>query len=281
MANDVIVKEETQQMMAEIKNTQEMCRLLMQAPHYKRMGAEGIYAVVEKAKSIGVSPLEALNGGMYYVQGKVELTSAMMNHLIRANGHSITKDKRSDETICILHGKRKDNGDTWVESFSIQDAKQAGIYRNQWFKYPKDMLFARALSRLARQLFPDIIKGCYVQGEISDAPPLNTPIEDAAIHEEPCVSQGVQNHDCASETLTIETQTPNTITDEEFSELEGWLDENHTLRQNIATFLKKKWNIEDFRKMPREIYTHALTRAKQAHAEAEQVYGEQLQVMGG
>jgi len=281
MANEVTVKEDTQLMMAEIKNTQEMCRMLMQAPHYKRMGDEGIYAVVEKAKSIGVSPLEALNGGMYYVQGKVELTSAMMNHLIRANGHSITKDKRSDETICILHGKRKDNGDTWVESFSIQDAKQAGIYRNQWLKYPKDMLFARALSRLARQLFPDIIKGCYVQGEISDAPPLNTPIEPIDAHKDDCVSPDVQNDDCVSETVTIETQTPNSITEEEFNDLEAWLGDNHTLRQNIATFLKKKWNVDDFRKMPREIYVHAINRAKQQHMEAEQVYGEQLQAMGG
>lgn len=280
MANELTVKDETQQMMAEIQNTQEMCRLLMQAPHYKRMGAEGIYAVVEKAKSIGVSPLEALNGGMYYVQGKVELTSAMMNHLIRANGHSITKDKRSDDSICILHGKRKDNGDTWVESFSIQDAKQAGIYRNQWLKYPKDMLFARALSRLARQLFPDIIKGCYVQGEISDAPALSTPIESPDVDKIVSVSPDVQNDDCVSETVTIEAQGPESITDEEYQELEAWMGENHTLRQNISAFLMKKWGIKEFRLMPKEIYHHALTRAKQHHMEAEQMHGEKLQAVG-
>lgn len=270
MVNEVIVKDETKHMMAEIKNTQEMCRMLMQTPHYKRTGVEGVFAIVEKAKSIGVSPLEALNGGMYYVQGKVELTSAMMNHLIRANGHSITKDKRSDDTICILHGKRKDNGDTWVESFSIDDAKKAGIYKNQWVKYPKDMLFARALSRLARQLFPDIIKGCYVQGEISDAPPLSATIESIDEDQESCVSPNV----------IIETESPNSITSEEFDTLEEWLGENHSLRQNISAFLKKKWNIEDFRKMPREIYTHALNRAKQSHAESEQMHGEQLQAVG-
>jgi len=281
MANELAIKEETQQMMAEIHNTQEMCRLLMQAPHYKRMGAEGIYAIVEKAKSIGVSPLEALNGGMYYVQGKVELTSAMMNHLIRANGHSITKDKRSDESICILHGKRKDNGDTWVESFSIDDAKQAGIYRNQWIKYPKDMLFARALSRLARQLFPDIIKGCYVQGEISDAPALDTPVESSSVDKIVSVSPDVHNDDCVSETVTIEPEGPESITDEEYKELEAWMGENTTLRQNISAFLMKKWGIKDFRLMPKEIYHHALSRAKQQHAEAEQMYGEKLQAVGG
>lgn len=163
-----MIKKESNSLV-ELQETQKLCQLVMQTPHYKKIGVEGIYAIVQKAKSIGVDPLDALNGSFYFVQGKVELTSTMMNDLIRRRGHSITKDKKSDETICILHGKRKDNGDTWCESFSIEDAKQAGIYRNQWIKYPKDMLFARALSRLARQLFPDVIKGCYVQEEIAQA----------------------------------------------------------------------------------------------------------------
>lgn len=280
MANELAIKED-EQLMLDIQNTQKMCRLLMQAPHYKRMGAEGIYAIVEKAKSIGINPMDALNGGMYYVQGKVELTAAMMNHLIRADGHSITKDKKSDDTICILHGKRKDNGDTWVESFSIEDAKKAGIYRNQWIKYPKDMLFARALSRLARQLFPDIIKGCYVQGEISEAPPLNTPVEQIDVHNESCVSSDAQNDDCVSEIVTDEPQGLETITETEWHELDGWLGENHKLRQNITAFITKKWGISDLSKMPREIYDLALNRAKQAYAESEQLHGEQLQAVGG
>ncbi len=259
MSNELVVKE-TDQMLEDIQNTQKMCHALMQSPHYKRMGAEGIYAIVEKAKSIGVSPLDALNGGMYYVQGKVEMTAAMMNQMIRQRNHSITKDKKSDENICILHGKRVDNGDTWVESFSIDDAKKAGIYRNQWIKYPKDMLFARALSRLARQLFPDVIKGCYVQGEISDAPPLYQPVEQA-------------------EETVIDVETaPGAITDEQYQELEEWMGDNIMLRQNILTFMKKKWGIDKLQDMPVEIYDHALSRAKQHRAQAEESLGEQQQM---
>lgn len=152
-----------------IEETRDLCERLMQTPHYMKMGKEGIFAIAQKAKSVGVDPLDALNGGMYYVTGKVEMSSALMNDLIRRHGHSITKDEKSNDEICILKGKRKDNGDEWTESFSIADAKLAGIYRNQWTKYPRDMLFARALSRLARQLFPDVIKGCYVEGEIAQA----------------------------------------------------------------------------------------------------------------
>lgn len=156
----------------EIKEINLYVHELLKSPHYKKLGPEGIFAIVTKARSMGLSHadvLQCLNGGMYYVRGKVELASNMMNDLIRRNGHSITKDKKSDDKICILHGRRKDNGDTWSESFSIEDAQRAGIYANQWLTYPKDMLFARALSRLARQLFPDVIKGCYVEGEIRQA----------------------------------------------------------------------------------------------------------------
>lgn len=164
---------------AELQQTQKLCQMLMQSPHYKKAGADGIYAIVEMSKSVGIDPLQALNGGMYFVKGKVEMSSTMMNTLIRQAGHSVTKDKKSDETICILHGRRVDNGDTWVESFSIGDAQKAGLTRNPtWSSYPKDMLFARALSRLARQLFPDVIKGCYVQDEL---PREDVPIVEAEV----------------------------------------------------------------------------------------------------
>jgi hypothetical protein len=153
---------------AELANSRQLCDLLMKTPHYAKLGAEGIFAVVETAKSLGVDPRQALGGGLYYVKGKVEMSSRMMNAVIRAQKHSIMRDQKSDDTICILHGKRADNGDTWTESFSIQDAQRAGLMGNAvWKNYPKDMLFARALSRLARQLFPDIIGNCYVEGEIA------------------------------------------------------------------------------------------------------------------
>lgn len=155
--------------LAALEETQNLCQVLMRTPHYAKLGQEGIFAVVAKAKSLNVDPMDALNGGLYTVQGKVEMSSAMMNQLIRQCGHSIMRDAKSNDAMCILHGKRADNGDTWTESFSIEEAKRAGIYndRGPWGKYPRDMLFARALSRLARQLFPDVIKGCYVEGEIA------------------------------------------------------------------------------------------------------------------
>lgn len=175
-------------MIDDIQETRVLVDSLLKTKHYQRLGPEGIFAIIQKAKATNVNPLDALNGGMYYVQGKVEMSAFMMNQLIRQAGHSISKDEQSDDTVCILHGKRVDTGDTWTEIFSIDDAKRAGIYREGtgWTKYPRNMLFARALSNLARMLFPDVIQGCYVEGELGSE----------LIEPEPCIKQGGVARSC-------------------------------------------------------------------------------------
>lgn len=268
MNKELIPQTQSQKVISEIDHTRKMCQKLFELPHYKKMGAEGIFAIVEKAKSIGVNPLDALNGGMYFQShsGKVELSSAMMNHLIRAAKHSITKDKRSDETICILHGKRADNGDTWVESFSIEDAKQAGIFKNQWLKYPKDMLFARALSRLARQLFPDVIKGCYSEGELQELE--STPANDKEIFEEAEVIQDIINED-------------------EATDLDHLIGEDTDYRSVVMNFLQKQFKVANLVGMPRTVYEKILPIATQKYEDRKNeamniLHGEQHQMaLGG
>lgn len=154
--------------MIQVDQTMSLVQKLMRTPHYAKLTEMGIFAIVQKAKSVGIDVLDALNGSMYFVNGKVELSSQAMNGLIRSKGHSIYKDKSSTPTCCVLVGKRADTGDTMMASFSMADADRAGLRTPVWSKYPEDMLFSRALSRLARQLFPDVIKGCYVQGEIQE-----------------------------------------------------------------------------------------------------------------
>jgi len=158
--NQIAIKEESIELITkDIENMQKMCVTLLKSRHYQSLGDAGIFAIIQKAKSLGMNVLEALNGGLYYVQGKVGMSSEMMASLIRQQKHSIIKDCKSDNTICILHGKRADNGDTWTVSFSMEDARRAGLAKNMYEKYPGIMLYNRAMSMLARQLFPDVIKG--------------------------------------------------------------------------------------------------------------------------
>ncbi|NGX36900.1 MAG: hypothetical protein K1000chlam2_00045 [Chlamydiae bacterium] len=250
MTTQIAVRDSSEQMLEDIQNTQKMCKALIETPHYRKMGAEGIYAIVEKSRSIGVNPMDSLNGGMYFVQGKVEMSAFMMNGLIRGgkHKHSISKSNKSDETICILHGKRADNGDTWVESFSIEDAKKAGIYRNQWIKYPKDMLFARALSRLARQLFPDVIKGCYVQGEIEESP--------------------LQQH---LPVIEMKESLPEIISEDEAEHLYDMIGTDDKYRACVLNFLQSAYKTKDLKKMPRILYEKIIPVATRKYEERKEI----------
>lgn len=126
-----------------------------------------VMMIMLAARELGIPCMQALNGGLNIIQGKVEISARMMNGLIRKAGHEI-KIKESTDDSCTLIGKRCDTGETEEACFTVAEAQRAGLVKpgGGWIKCPKDMCFARALSRLARQLFSDVIGIGYVEGEI-------------------------------------------------------------------------------------------------------------------
>lgn len=135
---------------------------------YRGIGEKaGVMMVMLAARELGIPPMQALNGGLNIIQGKVEISARMMNGLIRRSGHQISVKENTDDH-CVLIGKRTDTGEVHEVSFSVAEAQKAGLIKPNggWQKFPKDMCYARALSRLARQLFPDVIGIGYVEGEI-------------------------------------------------------------------------------------------------------------------
>lgn len=132
-------------------------------------GEQKIFMILLAARELGIMPMQALNGGIWNIQGKIEISARLMSAMIRRAGHSIIS-KVCNETECTLEGKRADNGDTFRASFTMEDARKAGLAgRGPWKSYAEDMLYARAMSRLGRRLFPDVIGTAYVEGEIRDA----------------------------------------------------------------------------------------------------------------
>ncbi len=231
---------------AELDQTQALCKKLMQTPHYAKIGEAGIYAIIIKAKSMGLNPLDALNGGMYSVQGKVEMSGQSMLALIRSKGHSISMDPKSTDTKVIMYGKRCDNNDTWRAEFSVEDAKRQGIYRNQWEKQSRIMCQWRCVSQLGRFLFSDVIKGVYVHGEIADAPafdaPVNyvEPIKDEPIQELKLVICSKQQAEMLQELL---------------------LGCSPDFQNKVMGYMKNQ-NINNFESMPLDSYNKIFEKAK-------------------
>jgi hypothetical protein len=147
---------------------QTMAKSAVESKMYKGVGEQaGVMMIMLAARELGIPPCQALNGGLNIIQGKVEISARMISALIRKTGHQITV-KQNDDNSCILVGRRCDSGETLTTSFTVSDAQKAGLVKpgGGWTKWPKDMCFARALSRLARQLFSDVIGIGYVEGEI-------------------------------------------------------------------------------------------------------------------
>lgn len=127
-----------------------------------------IFMVMLAARELGIPPMLALNGGIWNIQGKIEISARLMNSMIRRGGHIMKITSTAKE--CVITGKRCDTGEEHTETFTIEMAAIAGLSSgNVWKKYPEDMLYNRCMSRLARRLFPDVIGTAYVEGEIKEA----------------------------------------------------------------------------------------------------------------
>ena len=162
---------------------------------FPNMSVEAIAMIGIVAHDLDLPLSTALMGGINIIQGKPSLSARVMNLLIRRAGHSMIVEHKDDG--CTIKGKRKDNGDEAVVSFTMADATAAGLTgKDNWKKHKADMLFSRALSRIARQLFPDCIEGAYVEGELDTQNGANDSngaisgaIDVMPIEEEPLVNE--------------------------------------------------------------------------------------------
>ncbi len=145
------------------------------------MTQEVMINIMMTAKDFGISPMKAVNGGFYVVNGKIGMSTALMADRIRKAGHSVKIPEWTSQKCAIL-GTRKDNGDSVKFEFTMEDAQAAGISGSPvWKKFPKQMLYNRAMATLARTLFPDVVGSAYSEDEkfdILDTPPEKRPCED-------------------------------------------------------------------------------------------------------
>lgn len=151
---------------SDIKHFKELCKTAMASGKYgSDMNEATMLNIMLTAKDLGISPMKAINGGFYIVNGKISMSTTIMADRIRSGGHSI-KILESSSKSCVLLGTRKDNGDTCKIEYTIEDAQLAGLTNSPtWKKHPKAMLYNRAMSMLARMLFPDVVGNAYSEDE--------------------------------------------------------------------------------------------------------------------
>lgn len=81
-------------------------------------------------------------------------------------------DQFKDDYTAYCSMKRRSSSELQTRSFSVADAKRAGLWANQkrdpWIKYPQRMLQMRARAWCGRDTFADALKGVGMAEEVED-----------------------------------------------------------------------------------------------------------------
>lgn len=123
--------------------------------------AQAIVKIVYGAE-LGLAPMQAMLG-VYVVDGKPTLAAATIATLIKRSGRYTFRVTAHDETHCeIAFYERAAGGweQAGVSAFSLADAQAAGLAgKGPWKQYPRNMLWARALTNGARWYCADVFGG--------------------------------------------------------------------------------------------------------------------------
>lgn len=116
---------------------------------------------IQAGAELGLPPFASMSG-IHIIQGKAVLGSNVIATLIKQDARYNYRVVRCDEKVCELaffeHGEESGRA-----TFTMDEAKAAGLAgKDNWRKYPSDMLFARTITRGARRYCSGIFGGAPV-----------------------------------------------------------------------------------------------------------------------
>jgi hypothetical protein len=132
---------------------------LQQSGYFKDVTsqAQAIVKVMAGAE-LGLPPFASMSG-IFIIQGKPVLGANILATLVKNDPRYNYQVKQCTHNICELVWF-EDGKQVGTSTFTIEEAKTAGLTdKDNWRKFPSDMLFARAISRGARRFAPGIFGG--------------------------------------------------------------------------------------------------------------------------
>jgi hypothetical protein len=136
------------------------------------------------AKQIGFNPLSvwgqiACIHGKYCAFGSLFTSMAKRDpefgedqvFFLDEKQEKICMDNKNLDAIpfaCVIKTRKK-GSEVWNEFFfTVLDAEKAGIYKNVWKTYPRDLLFWKAISRSYRAIYPLALQGVMMAEDLKD-----------------------------------------------------------------------------------------------------------------
>lgn len=157
-------------------------------PSALRGKPDDILVVLLWSQSLGIDPMPGL-AGIHVIDGRAGLSAEMIVALVHRHPDcryfrcvESTPERSTYETL------REGSPEPTTLTWTIEDAKRAGLLGKQnWKKYPAEMLRARAAKNLGMAEFPDILLGVVTQDELENdiaptaPPPAPPPAPDPVV----------------------------------------------------------------------------------------------------
>ena len=146
-----------------------------------------LMTVVQTGKELGMPPMVAINN-INVIKGRTVISSAMLAALLKQHGYeylysqdfNVTTDEDGEQRITteleISWISKLDNKTVKTAKFAVTwaEMERAGYTtKDNWSKYPKNMMRARCMAYAVRALCPEILLGFYTDLEIVDAMDTN------------------------------------------------------------------------------------------------------------
>ncbi len=152
--------------MAQMIHASGMAPRDMQSP-------EKIVTSIIAGMEIGLKPFQSVQS-FAVVNGRPTIWGDAALGLVQASGYlddfEETIGGDGEAMVATCRAKRIDRKSEIVRTFSVADAKKAGLWGKSgpWSQYPRRMLQLRARAFCIRDGFPDVLKGIGIQEEVAD-----------------------------------------------------------------------------------------------------------------
>jgi hypothetical protein len=137
-------------------------------PESYRGKPDTVAAAILTGREMGIGPMQSLRD-IHMIDGRPAFSAQLMLSKLRSGGVVIVESSATAERAYIK-ARRSDTGEEGEFEFTKADAEAAGLLgKKNYRQWPSDMMWARAVGRMARRFGSDLLGGLvYTKEELED-----------------------------------------------------------------------------------------------------------------
>lgn len=141
-------------------------------PKALRNKVPDVLMTIMAGQEMGLAPMASLRA-FHVIEGKPVMSADGMVAIVLGSGKAVYFDRIEESVTSVTYetlrvGSKAPRRCTWT----IEMAKTAALHlKDNWRAHPRAMLAARAKSELARDVYPDVLAGCFTADEIDRGTP--------------------------------------------------------------------------------------------------------------